>query len=301
MIVSEPVPLPEQAQFSMVLAGGGARGFAHLGVLRELEVLGFRPSAAVGVSMGALVAAAYALRSDWFDAVITLDTSDFPPAGQRGRVRGSREARFRTTIGRVRVAWNMVTGWGAPERAVEAGQEQLKALFGDARLEDGRIPVIACASDLFSGARVELSSGLARDAVYASSALAGVIPPLEWEGHLLADGAYADIAPVDVARAMPPRVVLAVDPSQPSGATDIHTGAQAVMRAMEICHLRHADLRFQETDLVIKPEFPRYIDTLDFESRHICVEAGTEAARKAAPDLRRLIAAQEAQNTSHEE
>ena len=251
--------------------------------------------------MGALVAAAYALRSDWFDAVITLDTSDFPPAGQRGRLRGAQEARVRATIGRVRVAWNMVTGWGAPERSVEAGQEQLKALFGDARLEDGRIPVVACASDLFSGARVELSTGLAREAVYASSALAGIIPPLEWEGHLLADGAYADVAPVDVARAMPPRVVLAVDPSQPSGATDIHTGAQAVMRAMEICHLRHADLRFQEADLVIKPEFPRYIDTLDFESRHVCVEAGTEAARRAAPALRRLLADTKTPDASLEE
>jgi len=79
-IVSEPVSLPEQAHFSIVLAGGGARGFAPLGVLQELEALGFRPSAVVGVSMGAIVAAAYAPRSDWFGAVIALDTSGFPPA-----------------------------------------------------------------------------------------------------------------------------------------------------------------------------------------------------------------------------
>lgn len=290
MIVHSTGSPAEQRHFSIVLAGGGARGFAHVGVLHELEVLGYRPSAVVGVSMGALVAAAYALRVDWFDAVMSIDTSGFPPPGRRGRQRASKGPRIRATIGRVHVAWNMVTGWGAPVRSAEAGQEQLKELFGDTRLEDGRIPVVACASDLLSGTRIELSSGLAREAVYASSALAGILRPLEWNGHLLADGVYVDVAPVDVARAMAPPLVLAVDPSQPSAATDIHNGAQAVMRAMEICHLRHADLRFREADLVIKPKFPYYIDTLDFESREVCMEAGILAAREAAPAIRKILA-----------
>jgi NTE family protein len=280
---------PSQESFSLVLGGGGARGYAHLGALRTLEAWGYRPSAIVGVSMGALVAAAYSLRPDWYDAVLSADTSGFPNPGHRGRQRRPESARVRETIERARVVWNMMTGWGAPDRAVAAGRRLLEDLFGDKRLEEGRVPVVACATDLLSGARVELSSGLARDAVYASAALAGVIPPLEMGDYLLVDGVYTDISPVDVARAMDPRVVIAVDPTQPAGATDIHNGIQAAMRAVEICHDRHAALRFREADLVISPQFPTYVDTLDFESRRMCVLAGMRATREAASEIHDLL------------
>lgn len=63
--------------FSIVLAGGGARGFAHVGVLRALEVEGFRPEAIVDVSMGAVIGATCSLRSDWYRALLDLDTSYF--------------------------------------------------------------------------------------------------------------------------------------------------------------------------------------------------------------------------------
>jgi NTE family protein len=183
----------------------------------------------------------------------------------------------------------MITGWGAREQAVVAGHRLLVDLLGDHDLEGGRVPVTVCATDLLSGGRVEMSSGRASEAVYASSALAGILPPLERDGALLADGAYADVAPVDVARALEPPIVIAVDPTQATGATDIHNGAQAVLRAMEICHLKHAELRFREADLVIRPRFGAYIDTLDFGMRRACVLAGVRATRAMKEDLRELL------------
>lgn len=77
---------------------------------------------------------------------------------------------------------------------------RLAALTMGKSLEQGTLPVYVCATDLLSGKRVVLRDGPAPAALYASSALAGILPPAEIGGKYLVDGAYADIAPVDVAR-----------------------------------------------------------------------------------------------------
>ena len=274
--------------FVLVLAGGGARGYAHAGVLRALEEEGLRPSGIVGVSMGAVVGATYAAREDWFQALMDIDVGRFP---QSLRGRGStQEVRFvRRALGYAHTAWNMVTGWGAPEALVKVGREVLEDLLGDHLLEEGRIPVAVCATDLRSGARVELNSGKAAEAVYASAALAGVLPPARHGHMVLADGAYSDIAPIDVARAMGHPMVLAVDPHQMEGVAHIDNGLQTVMRAVEICHLRHAELRLGQADLVLRPRFPRSIDVLDFGARSTCISAGTRAVVDRLGAIQRLL------------
>ncbi|GMV05188.1 MAG: hypothetical protein AMXMBFR53_14670 [Gemmatimonadota bacterium] len=281
----------QAADFTLVLAGGGARGYAHVGVLRALEAEELSPSAIVGVSMGALVGTAFSLREDWIEAVMSIDTSRFPRPRDAAGGHGEGHGRLRTALGRVHAAWSMLTGWGAPDEAVEAGKAMLDTLFGDRDLGRGRIPVVVCATDLLAGSRVEIHSGLAREAVYASCALAGILPPAEIDGRVLVDGVYADVAPIDVGRGMKPDVVIAVDPGQPMVASEIKNGAQAVLRAMEICHRKHAEMRIGDADLVIRPEFGRYIDTLDFDARRACVAAGLKAARKGMPGIKRLLEA----------
>ena len=134
-----------------------------------------------------------------------------------------------------------------------------------------------------------MRTGKAAKALYASSALAGILPPFVQDDLLLADGAYTDIAPIDVARTFTPPVVIAVDPGQDLISPDIQNGYQALMRAMEICHLRHADMRFSQADLVIRPRFERTIDTLDFEARRECVYAGLSEVRERRIELGHLL------------
>jgi NTE family protein len=276
--------------FTLVLAGGGARGYAHVGVLRALEHLGMTPAGIVGVSMGAIVAATYALRDDWYEALEAIDVGGAPPPRPR-LTRSPSGHGPRRTWRRARTAWNLVTGWGAPDDTADAAREVITRLLGEARLEEGRLPVVVCASDLVSGARVEFSDGPAASAVYASSALAGVLPPSERGGRLLADGAYTDVAPIDVARAMGPSIVIAVDPSQQEKAGSIRNGLQAVVRAMEICYVHHALLRLETADLVLKPDFGGYVDTLDFGARRRCIAAGCRVVRRAARPIRSVLRA----------
>lgn len=187
------------------------------------------------------------------------------------------------------MVWDILFGWGPGERAVGAGRKALHELTEGLRLEDARIPIAVSATDLVSGLRLIIQRGPAVDAVYASSALAGILPPLRYDGTLLVDGAYSDIAPVDVARSFQHSVVIAVDPGQSLVTTDVRNGYQALMRAMEICHMRHADARFAEADLLFRPPFRRTIDTLDFDARRECIAAGARAVRRRRADLARVL------------
>lgn len=284
---------PNEATFSsftLVLAGGGARGFAHAGVLRALEFEGYRPGAIVGVSMGAVVGVTYALREDWYDALLKMDTRAFPgPLLVRAIQGASYSARLSTWLRKARVVHDLMFGWGPGTGAVGAGRRLLNDLTGKRALEESRIPVAVSTTDLLSGRRHVLRTGRATDALYASAALAGVLPPLRRDGLLLADGAYADIAPIDVAREFGSGVVIVVDPGQELAPTDIRNGYQALSRAVEICHLRHADARFAGADLVLRPVFRRTVDTLDFAARRLCVAAGIREVMRNRDVLTQLL------------
>lgn len=285
-------PPRSHRSFALVLGGGGARGYAHVGVLRGLELLGLRPSALVGVSMGAVVAACWALRRNWREALMAMDTDAFPsPLGAGAIGAPSWLRRWRSWLRTTRATWDMFVGWGVGSAAVPAGMQVLRKVIGGDRLEDARVPLAVVATDLRSGERVVLSSGDAAEAVYASAALAGVLPPQKRGDRLLVDGAYADIAPVDVAHGFGLPVVIAVDPGQALQTRKPRTGYEALLRAVEVCQMTHAHLRFAEADLVLRPQFRRTIDTLEFSARRECVGAGLLAVRRCRRDLATLLEA----------
>lgn len=279
------------APFVVLLSGGGARGFAHAGALRALAHLGYRPSALVGVSMGAVVAGAYALNPRWFTALLGMDTASFPkPMPTPEQQRDSLAQRLRARRLSVQFGYRLLTGWGVGASAREAGLTALRSLTLGGRLEDATPPIAVCATDLRSGRREVLRCGDATEAIYASLALAGVLPPLERDGALLADGAYSDLAPVDVARDFGYPLVVAVDPGQDLEPEAIRNGAQALRRAVEVCNRTHAKKGLEAADLVVRPDFRRAIDTLEFASRRECIAAGIRGVRTARRRLDALLA-----------
>lgn len=281
---------PRHRSFALVFSGGGARGLAHVGVLRALITRGYVPSAMVGVSMGAVVAATYALNENWYDELVDMDTSGFP-ATPDFRLPGL-TARLRSLRIALLAARDMYFGWGFGARTETWGRNVLSNLTKAKNLEDGRVPVFVCATDMLSGKRVIFSTGHATDYVYSSAALAGVLPPLFKGPHVLMDGAYADIAPVDVARATGVEVVIAVDPSQRENTTGPKNGLQAMLRSIEVCQYEHARLRFAQADLVIRPSFAQTVGTLEFGLKRHCIAQGAVATRRAYDEIGSLLCKQ---------
>ena len=273
--------------FALVLSGGGARGLSHVGVLKALVSKGYVPSAIVGVSMGAVVGATYALNSNWFRELVNMDTSGFPMT-PNFQVPGL-SAKLKSLLIAQRAARDMYFGWGTGARTEKWGRSILASLTKGKNLEDGALPVFVCATDMLSGDRVVHSKGHAEDYVYASAALAGILPPFADGPHILMDGAYADIAPVDVARSTGAEVVLAVDPSQQEATVGPQNGVQAMLRSVEICQNEHARLRFSQADLVIRPRFAQSVGTLEFQFKRHCIAAGVMAVRRSDSQIRALL------------
>ncbi|MFV2033639.1 MAG: patatin-like phospholipase family protein [Halocynthiibacter sp.] len=287
MTHAKPISRKQRRTFALVFSGGGARGFSHAGVLKALVEKGYLPSAIVGVSMGAVVAATYTLNPNWFRDLVEMDISGFP-ASPDFRQKGI-TSRLKNIVIAQRAARDMYFGWGTGARTENWGRSVLRSLTMGKNLQDGHIPVFVSSTDMLSGKRVVRDRGLAADYVYASAALAGILPPFIDGPHVLMDGAYADIAPIDVARKTGVDAVIVVDPAQQDTTIPPSNGIQAMLRSVEICQNEHARLRFGQADLVITPEFGQSIGVLDFQHKRHCIAAGIFAVRRAAGEIRECL------------
>ena len=285
--------------FALVLAGGGARGAAHAGVLRALEADGLRPAAIVGVSMGAIVGAAYALNPNWYRDFANVDLSGVP--GLALESAADRASRLRAALASGRVLRHLLLRWGPLTHARPAMEVVLDTLTLGRHIEEGRIPFAAVATDLGNGRRVVLDRGSATEAAYASSALAGVLPPARRSGTLLADGCYADLVPVDVARTLGADTVIVVNPHAGPPSDLPRNGLQAIMRAMEISVGQRARDRLRDADLELRVHFPVPVATIDFTHHRACIAAGVRAVRAQRAELAALLcpAAAGAPRTAH--
>lgn len=177
---------------ALVLAGGGARGAAHVGAIEELERRGFEIAAVAGTSMGALVGGMYAAGAltpfrDWLcalDHYKVFSLIDFALSAE-GLVKGDR------LIG------------------------EMKKMVPDVRIEHLTIPFAAIAADLLSGREVILERGGLYDAIRASISIPSVFRPVHRDGMALIDGGTANPLPLNRVRREPGDLLIAVDVCAP--------------------------------------------------------------------------------------
>ena len=176
-------------KIGIALGSGGARGWAHLGVLRRLNELGVRPDCIAGTSAGAIAAALYASESvemmvdlathlDWKQVAQLFLEVNFPRSG-------------------------LLTGKNV--------MHLLKSVIDVHAVSSLRIPYAAVATDLETEQEVVLQSGNLFDAIRASIGIPGIFTPTRLNGHTLVDGGLVNPLPVSVCRAMGADFVIAVD------------------------------------------------------------------------------------------
>lgn len=177
-----------RGRIGIALGSGGARGFAHVGVLRGLLEAGIEPEIVCGVSAGAVVGAAYACdRLDAFE-------------------RWSRELDRRQVMGLLDVSFR--GGAVRGRRMIE----QIGSLLPEgARIDALQRPYGAVATDLESGREIWLRDVSLLDAIHASCAVPGVVSPVRIDGRWLVDGGLVNPVPVTPCRALGADTVIAVD------------------------------------------------------------------------------------------
>lgn len=283
----------------VALAGGGGRALAQIGVLKVLEDEGIPVEFVAGTSMGALLGGLYALEdsaSAVEDRVLGLlegDEAGPPPSIVRKfKALARRDPRSpeMPVLDRLRRYW--VLGQGLVASALADGEEireLLDDLFGDATFADTRIPLAMTAVDLDSGRRMIFASGRLAEAVYASMALPGLLPPAELNGLQLADGAFAEPIPVDTCRQLGAGRVVAVDVlGPPLGSLPLRTSLEVVMRADEVARYALEQENLLKADLIVTPEVDA-VDWADFTRPAERMAAGERAARESLGAIRDLV------------
>ena len=274
-----PVPPPAEAprpKVALVLGGGAARGFAHVGVIRALEQEKIPVDLIVGTSVGSLIGAIYASDLNSFDlewTAFSLQKEDLFDYG----------------------VLTAVMGMGlAKGDKLEAF---VKSKVATQDIEQLKLPFAAVATDLNWGTKVVLDHGSIARAVRASSAIPGVFQPVSHMGKILVDGGVVDNIPISVARAKGADVVVAVDISENVGNTNITNLVDVMLQAANIMFALNVEHSKRDADVLIAPNVGD-VGMLDFGQKKRCMQAGIDAGRAAVPEIRKAIDAWVAKRTA---
>jgi NTE family protein len=291
---------PKRPRIGLVLGGGGAKGAAHIGVLKVLEELKVPIDFIGGTSMGALVASMYAsgMSPEEIERTVTaLDWDDlFTDSPPRSEIDFWRKREDFTILSALELG--IKNGGLRAPRGVIAGQK-IGLLFEVVLMPVSDItdfdklptPYRAVASDLETGDTVVLKSGRLADAARASMSVPGVFPPVEVNGRFLADGGIVRNLPVDVVREMGADIIIAVDVGQNLPSREELGSPMAIMNQMvDIMIKENVKAQIDElekNDVFIRPDLGT-ISSGDFKRGKEAIERGLQAARKKEAELRRL-------------
>jgi NTE family protein len=250
---------------ALVLGGGAARGFAHVGVIRALEQEKIPIDMIVGTSVGSLIGAIYAHQANSFDLEWTAfslekeDLFDYTILSlSMGPVRGDKLEEFVTNKIPVR------------------------------NIEDLKLQFAAVATDLNRGTRVVLDRGPLARAIRASCSIPGVFRPVAHQGKLLVDGGVIDNIPISVAREKGADIVIAVDISENVTNYNITNLVDVTLQAVAIMFRENVGYKKKDADILITPLVGN-VGMLDFTQKKFCMQAGIDATQRAIPEIRKAI------------
>ncbi|MCP4140430.1 MAG: patatin-like phospholipase family protein [Chloroflexi bacterium] len=278
-------------EIAVALGGGGARGNAHIGVLRTLENAGYQISAIAGTSFGGLVAAFYAVgySPDEIEAIFDgIDQKKLYELGLHNKP--------------------AVLGLKKIDQWLD---EKLKGM----NFEETRIPCAMTAANLLCSCEVTLKSGALKNAVLATIAVPGIFPPYKTDEHYLVDGGILNPVPVSLARELAPDLpVVAVALTQPlSPSSSYHLPlsislvipdsiikritrlnvAQAMnvfLQSVDMSNRTITELRLKNEppDILIRPDVEG-IGLLDEVDVPTLARLGEDATKTILPDLKLVM------------
>ncbi|WP_345238771.1 patatin-like phospholipase family protein [Pontibacillus salipaludis] len=241
----------------LALGSGGARGFAHLGVLKALKDSGIPVDLIAGSSMGALVGSLYCAGQD-MDQLYKLAKTfkrkyylDFT-VPKMGFIQGKRI------------------------------KEYISLFTYRKNIQDLDIPFSVIATDLHTGEKVIFKEGNTAEAVRASISIPGIFVPVKIGGRLLVDGGVVDRVPVSVAREMGADIVIGVDCAHFDGSNDVQSIYDVIIQSIEIMQdelLSQIDL---DADFMLKPDVKKFSSRAFTDTVEIVNEGEKEANRHIA-------------------
>ena len=252
----------ERPRVGLALAGGFARGIAHIGVLRVLREAGIPIDCVAGTSVGALIGTAYCAGTPLEDMEAIGRTTSF------------------ADFGRWTPSW---LGLATNQRM----EKYVERLTAAKTFEELKTPLAISTSDINEGITVYYTSGSLVQPLRASCAYPALFVPIQYDGRTLVDGFLTAPVPVEGTLVLGADVVIAVYLDSGSDTTP-RTAADVISRSFNIIQ-RHAEVAWrQQADLIIEPEVREYAWD-DFSKTPELVNAGEVATMKLLPEIRALV------------
>ncbi|PKI16998.1 patatin-like phospholipase family protein [Colwellia sp. 12G3] len=287
-------------KIGLVLSGGGAKGTAHIGVLKVLEQHNIPVDYVVGTSIGAYVAGMYALGYD-VDEIETImlglpwsdGYSDFIPreslfyASKQHRDRYNLSIRLGYSDGEFKVPHGLLLG----QSAYQILQRSTDTVSSFASFDDLAIPYRAVASDIATAQMVVLDSGSINQAMQASAAVPGIVAAVVIDGKTLVDGGITNNMPIDVVKAMGADIVIAVDIGSPLAGQSELTSTVSVLNQLSTILTNNTSLAkkalLTDKDVLLRPAIDD-LSTTDWSVMPQALVLGEQEANAQSAALMKL-------------
>lgn len=296
---ADPGVATARPHLGLVLAGGGAKGGAHVGVLKVLEELRVPIDCIAGTSMGALVGGGYASgipAKDLEKFVVGIDWKKVVGSQGRRELQPIEQKRAGPTYSNDLELGITADGVTTPGGLISTSNvdDLLRSYVASARLgtdfDELPIPYRAVATDMVTGAMVALDGGDLATAMRASMAIPGAFAPVIMDDKILSDGGLVRNIPIDVARDLCADVVIVVNLVEPAADPNrLRSATQLLSRTMDVMIEANETLQLQTlrpTDVLINVKMGT-ITTADFERVPETVPLGESATRAMAGALER--------------
>lgn len=247
----------------LALGGGGARGFAHIGVIRAFEECNIEFPIVTGTSIGSLVGSLYSYgltSNQMFELAKDLNTKE---------IRSSKLF-FKPS----------------PSKNIE---DLLIRMYGDITFDDLRKKFAAVAVDIKTGEEVVLREGKLAKAVSASCAVPIIFSSVQWGEHKLVDGGLSNVIPADIARELGAEVVISIDINSTRGeGTDSNSLIDTFFAVFRISMKATAYKCLVNSDIIVKPQLKNFKSTSFFGADEM-IEEGYRATMEAMPQIKAIL------------
>lgn len=282
-------------KFAVALGGGGARGLAHIGVLKVLDQYKIKIDAISGCSMGAIVGGLYAYfgNAEAVEEFViqTIQSEKYRELGidkigkrKKDEIVNYLE-QFFDFIG---TSIHILKAINKTSYFDEDLTNEIFDFIPDVSIESLKIKFFAVASDLITGKEIIFSSGSLRKALQASSAIPGIFPPVKFKEHLLVDGSVIDLVPVKLLKVSGYEKILAIDvvkslenPNPPKNILEI------LYRVESISSYHLSSVQLNDADVLVNPEVREY-NWSDFNFAKEIILEGKKCALESLGAIKKL-------------
>jgi NTE family protein len=301
VLAQQPDAAPRRPRVGVVLSGGGGRGGAHLGALRELEQAGVPIDLVVGTSYGALVGGLYCAGYSIDDMELILQTIDWNALLSNTSRREYLDVHEKIRASRKLVdlqfenfTLNLPIGLQGGQKIQQLLDRLTAHIVLQAEGDFDRLPIPfrAVATDVLTGRPHVFRRGWLSTAIRASGAIPGLFTPVRFEKALLIDGGLVDNVPADIAREAGADIVIAIDVTSPSKTRyeEFKSLIDVLSQVIGFQVLDNSERGRQNADLVISPSLEG-VGAMSFADALSLVAPGAEAVRSRMPEIRRVLAA----------